>query len=125
LRSLAPVLDLPDVQRSNEMTHQPIATAQMLIRRPIAVVFEAFVDPAITARFWFSRGSDRLEAGTRVRWDWDMSGAGTIEPNLVIDHAGCRRLKQVAGEMKTAQHWRSRGQSCDRPICGRSMEATA
>ena len=25
---------------------QPIATAQMLIRRPISVVFDAFVDPA-------------------------------------------------------------------------------
>ncbi|MBC7990984.1 MAG: polyketide cyclase, partial [Luteimonas sp.] len=28
----------------------------MLIRRPVAEVFEAFVDPAITSRFWFTRG---------------------------------------------------------------------
>jgi hypothetical protein len=27
--------------------NQPIATAQMLIRRPVAIVFEAFVDPVI------------------------------------------------------------------------------
>ena len=46
----------------------------MLIRRPIAEVFEAFVDPAITARFWFSRGDARLEAGKRLRWHWDMYG---------------------------------------------------
>ena len=30
----------------------PIARAQLLIRKPVAQVFEALVDPAITARFW-------------------------------------------------------------------------
>lgn len=53
----------------------PVATAQMLIRKPVAQVFEALVDPAITSRFWFSRGSGRLEAGKQVRWDWEMYGA--------------------------------------------------
>lgn len=53
----------------------PVATAQMLIRKPVAQVFAALVDPAITSRFWFSKGSDRLEAGKRVRWDWEMYGA--------------------------------------------------
>jgi uncharacterized protein YndB with AHSA1/START domain len=57
--------------------NQPIATAQMLIRRPVRIVFEAFVDPAMTSRFWFSRGSGRLEVGKRVRWDWEMYGVGT------------------------------------------------
>ena len=34
----------------------PIARATMLIRRPVAEVFNAFVDPAVTTlRFWFSR----------------------------------------------------------------------
>ncbi len=53
---------------------QVVAKAEMLIRRPIAEVFEAFVDPAITARFWYSRGDARLEAGKRLRWHWDMYG---------------------------------------------------
>jgi len=53
----------------------PVAKAQMLIRRPVAEVFEAMADPAITSRFWFSRGSGRLVAGQRVRWDWEMYGA--------------------------------------------------
>lgn len=65
----------------------------MLIRRPVEAVFEAFVDPAITSRFWFSRGSGRLAPGVEVRWDWDMYGVGTdvkvkaIEPNrrLLVD----------------------------------------
>ncbi len=49
----------------------------MLIRRPISVVFDAFVNPAITSRFWFSRGSGRLEVGKHVRWDWEMYNVGT------------------------------------------------
>lgn len=50
----------------------PTARSHMLIRRPVAVVFEAFIDPAITSRFWFSRGSARLEKGSTVTWHWDM-----------------------------------------------------
>lgn len=52
----------------------PIAKAQMLIRRPVAEVFEAFIDPAITTKFWFTRSSGRLEPGKEVRWDWEMYG---------------------------------------------------
>lgn len=71
----------------------PEATAGMLIRRSVSEVFEAFVDPAITTRFWFSKGSGRLEPGATVRWDWEMYGVGTdvrvkaIEPGqrILID----------------------------------------
>jgi uncharacterized protein YndB with AHSA1/START domain len=52
----------------------PVAKAGMLIRRPVAEVFEAFVDPAMTGKFWFSRGSARLEPGKQVEWHWDMYG---------------------------------------------------
>jgi len=68
----------------------PVAKAQMIIRRPVAEVFEAFVDPAITSRFWFSKSSGRLVAGQRIRWDWDMYGVSTnvdvkaVEPNKRI-----------------------------------------
>ena len=54
--------------------HPPVAKAEMLIRKPVAEVFEAFVNPAITSKFWFSKGSDRLEAGKQVTWDWEMYG---------------------------------------------------
>ena len=71
----------------------PEATAGMLIHRPAAEVFDAFADPAATSRFWFSKGSGRLEAGAVVRWDWEMYGAGSdvrvkaIEPGrrILID----------------------------------------
>src|SRR5688572_3317627 len=55
----------------------PVAKAQMLIRKPVAQVFEALVDPAITSHFWFSKGSGRLETGKQVRWDWEMYGHHT------------------------------------------------
>jgi uncharacterized protein YndB with AHSA1/START domain len=51
-----------------------VARAQMLIRKPVAQVFEALADPAVTSRFWFSKGSARLKTGERVRWDWEMYG---------------------------------------------------
>ena len=41
----------------------PAAKTGMLIRRPAADVFEAFVNPDITTKFWFTRSSGRLEAG--------------------------------------------------------------
>lgn len=55
-----------------QITQPPVAKTEMLIRRPVANVFAAFVDPAITSKFWFTHGSDRLETGKQVQWDWEM-----------------------------------------------------
>jgi len=52
----------------------PVAKAEMLIRRAAEEVFEAIADPAVTAKFWFTEGSGRLEAGRTVRWVWGMYG---------------------------------------------------
>lgn len=52
----------------------PVARATMLIRRPAAEVFAAFVDPAITTRFWFSRSTGKLVEGATVTWSWDHYG---------------------------------------------------
>lgn len=53
-----------------------IVESQMLIRKPVAEVFEAFIDPQITTKFWFTKSSGRLEPGKKVRWDWEMFGVG-------------------------------------------------
>jgi uncharacterized protein YndB with AHSA1/START domain len=58
-----------------KITHMPIARAEMLIRKPVDEVFEAFVNPAITTKFWFTKSSGRLEPGKEIRWDWEMYGA--------------------------------------------------
>lgn len=71
----------------------PVATAGMLIRRPVEVVFEAFVDPAVTTRFWFTGSTGRLEPGATATWTWAMYGASTkvvvkaVEPDrrLLVD----------------------------------------
>jgi len=55
-----------------EMKQPPVAKAEMLIRKPVGEVFEAFVNPHITSKFWFTKGSDRLEAGKEATWDWEM-----------------------------------------------------
>ncbi len=54
--------------------NKPFAKAEMLIRKPVAEVFEAFVNPAITSKFWFTKGSGRLETGKQIQWNWDMYG---------------------------------------------------
>lgn len=55
----------------------PVAAAGMLVRRPIAEVFAAFVDPDVTRRFWFTRAEGPLAPDARVRWEWEMYGVGT------------------------------------------------
>lgn len=52
----------------------PVARTEMLIRRPVHEVYRAFIDPTVTANFWFSRGSDSLIQGGSVKWYWDMYG---------------------------------------------------
>lgn len=54
----------------------PVVQAEMLIRRPVREVYEAFVDPVVTTKFWFTKSSGRLEQGRRIRWDWEMYGVG-------------------------------------------------
>lgn len=56
------------------LTIAPVARATMLIRRPVEDVFNAFVDPAVTTKFWFSRSTGRLAAGETVTWYWDFYG---------------------------------------------------
>ena len=63
------------------MENTTIVETQMLIRKPAAEVFNAFIDPAITKHFWFSKGSEKLEAGKTVTWTWEMYGAST---NVVV-----------------------------------------
>jgi uncharacterized protein YndB with AHSA1/START domain len=74
----------------------PITKTGMLIRKPVADVFEAFVNPEITTKFWFTKSSGRLEAGKQVQWDWEMYGisipvtAKAVEPykRIVIEWPG-------------------------------------
>jgi len=78
------------------LTRIPIATTAMLIRRPVEDVFDAFVKPEITTKFWFTNSSGPLETGKQVQWDWRMYDISipvivrAIEPNkrIVIEWPG-------------------------------------
>ncbi len=45
---------------------------QMMVRKPVATVFQAFIDPAVTTKFWFTQSSGKLETGKTVTWEWEM-----------------------------------------------------
>ncbi|GAA5102142.1 SRPBCC family protein [Chryseobacterium ginsengisoli] len=51
--------------------------AQMLIRKPIEDVFEAFINPEVTTNFWFTKSTGKLEEGKTLTWEWEMYGAKT------------------------------------------------
>jgi uncharacterized protein YndB with AHSA1/START domain len=61
-----------------ETKELPIAAAGMLIRRPVEEVYEAFIDPAITSKFWFTHSGGRLDAESEVRWEWRMYDVSTM-----------------------------------------------
>jgi len=59
------------------LTKEPVMKQEMLIRRPVGEVFEAFINPEVTTKFWFTNGSGRLEAGKQVKWEWKMYNIST------------------------------------------------
>ena len=68
---------------------------QMMIRKPIAQVFQAFVDPTITTKFWFTKSSGKLEENKTITWEWEMYNVSTevkvkgVTPgNLSCGHSG-------------------------------------
>ncbi|HKB68194.1 MAG TPA: hypothetical protein VKC61_20205 [Pyrinomonadaceae bacterium] len=70
-----------------QLTEVPTAKTEMLIRKPVAEVFEAFVNPEITCRFWFTKSTGRLEAGKHITWTWEMYDI-SVEVNVKEVEAG-------------------------------------
>ncbi|MEX2346665.1 MAG: SRPBCC family protein [Balneolaceae bacterium] len=69
--------------------NEPVAAFEMLIRKPSGEVFEALANPEITSKFWFTKGSARLEAGKTVTWEWDQFG---IEAEIIVNEVKPGRL---------------------------------
>jgi uncharacterized protein YndB with AHSA1/START domain len=78
------------------LTEPPVAKAEMLIRKPVAEVFEAFINPEVTRKFWFTKSTGPLAPGEKVTWTWEMYGVSTevevkeIEANkrILIEWSG-------------------------------------
>src|SRR5262245_46019783 len=86
-----------------QLTHIPTMKTGILIRRPAAEVFEAFVNPEITTQFWFTRSSGKLAPGKQVEWTWEMydvSAVVTVQAielnrRIVIEWPGYSGLTSV------------------------------
>lgn len=70
------------------------AKAEMLIRKPVSEVFEAFINPEITTKFWFTKSSGRLAEGQHVQWTWEMYG-----------HTETVFVKEIRPEKKIVIEW--------------------
>jgi uncharacterized protein YndB with AHSA1/START domain len=87
------------------LTHSPVMKTGMLIRRSVADVFEAFVNPDITTKFWFTKSSGRLETGKTVQWEWAMYGVSIPVTVKAVD-ANKRILIEWPGQNgQTTVEW--------------------
>jgi len=48
------------------------AKASLGIRKPVQEVFEAFVNPDTTTKFWFTHSSGNIRKGAVLEWKWEM-----------------------------------------------------
>ncbi|CAM3461008.1 MULTISPECIES: SRPBCC family protein [Paenibacillus] len=76
--------------------------AEMLIRKPVSEVFEAFVDPDITTKFWFTRSTGKLEAGKEIRWDWEMYG---VSDTILVKELETDRRIVIQSSDGTTTEW--------------------
>jgi uncharacterized protein YndB with AHSA1/START domain len=77
-----------------QTTHTPTVEVQMLIRKPASQVFNAFIDPAITTNFWFTKSSGKLEVGKTVTWELEMYG---VSGNVLV--------KEIIPNRKISTEW--------------------
>ncbi|CAM3173189.1 polyketide cyclase [Chryseobacterium flavum] len=72
------------------MSSSVYVEAQMLIRKPVEDVFEAFINPEVTTNFWFTKSTGKLEEGKTITWEWEMYGVKSevkvhqVIPNQLI-----------------------------------------
>ncbi len=69
-----------------DTSNQLVVKQQMLFRVPVGRVFEAFVDPRVTTKFWFTHSDGRLDSAREVKWEWRMYGCSTNVRVLEIDY---------------------------------------
>jgi uncharacterized protein YndB with AHSA1/START domain len=82
---------------------------QMLIRKSVSEVFQAFIDPKLTKHFWFTKGSDKLEVGKTVTWEWEMYNFSTkvvvkeivVNQKIVIEWFTSEKPTTVEFDFKT------------------------
>jgi len=77
------------------------AKAQMIIRKPPATVFDAFVDAHTMSKFWFTRRDDGLKQGETISW---YVGQGEDAPSVEV------RVEHLQPSEKIQIQWGHRDQ---------------
>ncbi|QRA42878.1 SRPBCC family protein [Chryseobacterium cucumeris] len=91
------------------MSSNAYVEAQMLIRKPVEDVFEAFINPEVTTNFWFTKSTGKLEEGKTVTWEWEMYGVKNVVkvhqiiPNQLIRTEWGEPAVNVDYEFKTME----------------------
>jgi hypothetical protein len=57
-----------------QLTQVPIMKTGMLIASNTSTAALRRLPTRTSPKFWFTKGSGRLEAGKQVQWDWEMYG---------------------------------------------------
>ncbi|MDA9773631.1 SRPBCC family protein [Saprospiraceae bacterium] len=89
------------------MTEQVVfSKTGMMIRKPIAEVFNAFVDPDVTTKFWFTHSTGKLAIGNKVTWSWKMYNVEA--PVEVLDLIENEKIliSWGEGEQKSTVEWK-------------------
>lgn len=81
------------------------AEAAMLIRKPISAVFQAFINPEITTKFWFTKGSGKLEEGQSIDWVWEMYGNHTVTVKVLSIKTNESIVIQWGEDEKAIAEW--------------------
>ncbi len=89
-------------------TKQVAAKTGLLIRRPVAQVFEAFINPDMTTQFWFTHSSGKLETGKQITWTWQMYNVNVsvfvkaieLHKSIVIEWGNNQQISTVEWTFK-------------------------
>jgi len=88
-----------------ELTKVPVAKAEMLIRKPVAEVFEAFIDPKITTKFWFTKSSGRIEKGKKITWKWEMYNISADIEVKIVENNKKIQIEWPYNGVQTSVEW--------------------
>lgn len=91
----------------------PTVECQMMIRKPVSEVFQAFIDPAITTKFWFTKSSGKLKVNKTITWEWEMY-------NVSSDV----RVKEIIPNKKISMKWDDPATTVDFEFTSLSDETT-
>lgn len=95
---------------------QPVVKTYMLIRVPIERAFDAFVNPYVTTRFWFTHSSGPLEPGRDVVWEWRMYGCSTRVHVLEVTPNNRIKIEWGEANARSMVEWSFEERSDDRTL---------